>query len=87
MILDFFWAVPAVPKIFPQCVAGMPGYTDRARSYLRFAAENERSAHATYDPKIKAMLLKVADQYRELARQIDEGEERRSHPPPKIELK
>ena len=40
---------------------------DKSREYLRYAAANERRATCAHDEGLKAMFLRVAAQYRELA--------------------
>jgi hypothetical protein len=50
----------------------MPGYTDKSRRYLRLADEHTHRAEAALSPKSKTMYLQLANQYRELAEQIDD---------------
>jgi hypothetical protein len=45
----------------------MAGDADKARRYLRWAAANEGRAASTYDEELKALFLRIAAQYRDLA--------------------
>jgi hypothetical protein len=58
----------------------MPGYTDRSRRYLRLAAEYEKRSADAQSPELKAKILAVASQYRDLAMQIDDPERWRAKP-------
>ena len=52
----------------------MAGYSEKSRRYLRWAATNERRANSTRSEDFRRMLLNVAAQYRELAREVDNPE-------------
>jgi hypothetical protein len=52
----------------------MPGYTDKSRRYLRWAAANERRAASAHGQDFKVLLRRIAAQYRELAEQSDDPE-------------
>ena len=55
-------------------LAAMPGYTDKSRRYLRWAAANERRAASAHGQDFKVLLRRIAAQYRELAEQSDDPE-------------
>jgi hypothetical protein len=46
----------------------------RAEEYRRYAAECIRVAQETADPKDKALLLEMAEKWRELAKRVDHRE-------------
>ncbi len=50
----------------------MPGYSDKSRRYLRLADEQTHRAEAARGPKSRWMYLQLANQYRELAEQLDD---------------
>ena len=50
----------------------MPGYTEKSRRYLRLADEHTHRAEAALSPRSKLAYLQLANQYRELAEQIDD---------------
>lgn len=52
----------------------MAGYSEKSRRYLRWAVTNERRANSTRSEDFRRMLLNVAAQYRELAREVDNPE-------------
>jgi hypothetical protein len=53
----------------------MPGYTDKSRRYLRIA-------EAALGPRSKSVFLQLAQQYRDLAGQIDDPAQWRARPMP-----
>lgn len=79
---EIAWAVPRPIKSqqFQQShfesdrykLGTMAGGTDKSRRYLHWAAVNERRAASAYDEELKALLLGIAAQYRDLALQIDD---------------
>jgi hypothetical protein len=56
----------------------MPGYTDKSRKYLRRADEQTHRAEAALSPQSRLMYLQLANQYRELAEQLDDPRRWRS---------
>jgi hypothetical protein len=50
----------------------MANDTDRARKYASFAATSERRAASTRDAGLKRVFLQIADEYRNLALQIED---------------
>jgi hypothetical protein len=56
----------------------IPGYTDKSRRYLRLAAEHEKRSADAQSLEVKAKFLEVADQYRDLALQLDDPEKWRA---------
>jgi hypothetical protein len=60
----------------------MPGYTDKSRRYLRIAGEHTHRAEAALGPRSKSVFLQLAQQYRDLAGQIDDPAQWRARPMP-----
>jgi hypothetical protein len=60
----------------------MPGYTDKSRRFLRLADEHTHRAEAALSPKSRSTYLQLANQYRELAEQIDDPARWRTRPMP-----
>jgi hypothetical protein len=48
--------------------------TDKSREFLLLAAACERRAESHHDEELKAVFLRIAAEYRDLARQIEEPE-------------
>jgi hypothetical protein len=55
-------------------------YTDKSRQYLRLAVENYKRAGAAESPELKAKFVEIAERYRDLALQLDDTAQWRSHP-------
>jgi hypothetical protein len=50
----------------------------KAREFLSFAAASERRAASTHDAELKKVFLQIADEYRNLALQIEDPEKWRA---------
>jgi hypothetical protein len=61
----------------------MPGYTDKSRRYLRLAGEHTHRAEAALSAKSRSMYLQLANQYRDLAEQLDDPARWRTRTPQK----
>jgi hypothetical protein len=57
---------------FPPVDKKMPGQTEQSKRFLRLAAESEKLAADPEHSELKTRLLEIADQYRDLALQIDD---------------
>jgi hypothetical protein len=60
----------------------MPGYTDKSRRYLRLADEHTHRAEAALTATSRSMYLQLANQYRDLAEQLDDPARWRTRPTP-----
>jgi hypothetical protein len=76
---DQITAISAQPFPARTLQTGAMADIDKSRKYLRYATANERRAARTNDEGLKAMFLRVATQYRELAQINDPTGEATDH--------